>query len=106
MGTSGRLRAEALMLPEAERSELAHALVKSLDAPPDADAADGWDKELMRRLSEIDAGSATLVDRDAFRQRMQARLGSRQCAAVRILGQAAEEATEATAWYEQVRDRA
>lgn len=34
MGTLGRLRAEALMLPEAERAELAHALVKSLDAPP------------------------------------------------------------------------
>lgn len=77
MGTLGRLRAEALMLPEAERAELAHALVKSLDAPPDADAADEWDKELLRRLTEIDAGTATLVDRDTFRQRMQARLGSR-----------------------------
>ena len=34
MGTGrlSRLRAEALMLPEAERAELAHELVKSLDA--------------------------------------------------------------------------
>lgn len=76
-GTLGRLRAEALTLPEAERAELAHALVKSLDALVDADAADEWDKELRRRLMEIDAGTATLVDRDTFRQRMQARLGSR-----------------------------
>lgn len=77
MGSLGRLRAEALMLPEAERAELAHALVKSLDAPSDADAADEWDKELLRRLTEIDAGTATLVDRSAFQQRMQARLVTR-----------------------------
>ena len=30
--TLNKLRSEALMLPEAERAELAHALVKSLDA--------------------------------------------------------------------------
>ena len=77
MGSLSRLRVEALMLPEAERAELAHALVKSLDAPSDADAADEWDKELLRRLTEIDAGTATLVDQNAFRQRMQARLGNR-----------------------------
>ncbi len=76
-GTLSKLRAEALMLPEAERAELAHELVKSLDAPPDAAVADGWDKELLRRLAEIDAGTAKLVDRDEFRRRMQARLGSR-----------------------------
>jgi len=76
-GTLSKLRAEALMLPEAERAELARELVKSLDAPADADAAEGWDKELLRRLAEIDAGTAKLVDRDEFRRRMQARLGSR-----------------------------
>lgn len=44
--------------------------------PPDADAADAWDKELLRRLAEIDAGTAKLVDRDELRRPMQARLGS------------------------------
>lgn len=72
-----RLRAEALMLPEAERAELAQELVKSLDAPAEADVADEWDKELLRRLVEIDAGTATLVDREAFRRQMRARLGNR-----------------------------
>ena len=71
-----RLRAEALMLPE-ERAELAQELVKSLDAPAEADVADEWDKELLRRLVEIDAGTATLVDREAFRRQMRARLGNR-----------------------------
>ena len=70
-----KLCSEALMLPEAERAELAHELVKSLDAPADADAADGWEREISRRLAEIDAGTAKLVDRDEFRRRLQERLG-------------------------------
>jgi len=79
MGTNAlnKLRSEALMLSEAERAELAHALVKSLDAPSDADVADAWDKEILRRLAEIDAGTVKLIDRDEFRRRMQERLGNR-----------------------------
>ncbi|MDO8335732.1 MAG: addiction module protein [Candidatus Saccharibacteria bacterium] len=73
--TLNKLRSEVLMLPEAERAELAHALVKSLDAPDDADALETWDKEILRRLAEIDAGTAKLIDRDEFRRRMQARIG-------------------------------
>ena len=69
-----KLRSEALMLPEAERVELAHALVISLDAPDDADALEAWRKEILRRLAEIDAGTAKLIDRDEFRRRMQARI--------------------------------
>lgn len=75
--TLRKLCSEALTLPEAERAELAHELVKSLDAPADADAADAWDKEILRRLAEIDSGTAKLIDRDEFRRRMQARLGGR-----------------------------
>jgi putative addiction module component (TIGR02574 family) len=75
--TLSKLRSEVLMLSEAERAELAHALVKSLDAPTDADATEAWDKEILRRLAEIDAGTAKLIDRDEFRRRIQARLGSR-----------------------------
>lgn len=75
--TLSKLRSEALMLPEAERTELAHALVKSLDAPTEADATDAWEKEILRRLSEIDAGTAKLINRNEFRRRMKERLGSR-----------------------------
>jgi putative addiction module component (TIGR02574 family) len=70
-----KLRSDALSLPEAERAELAHALVKSLDAPADPDAVDAWDQEIMRRLAEIDAGTAKLIDRAEFQRRMQARIG-------------------------------
>lgn len=78
MGTEtlSKLRSEALMLPEAERAELAHALVKSLDAPAEENVTEAWDKEILRRLAEIDAGTAKLVDREEFRRRMQERLGS------------------------------
>lgn len=71
-----RLRAAALMLPEAERAALAHALVKSLDAPADSDIAQAWEEELLRRLNEIDSGSARLIDRGELRRRLQAHIGT------------------------------
>ena len=74
--TLEKLRSEVLGLPEPERAELAHELEKSLDLPVDSDAADAWDREIVRRLAEIDAGRASLVDRDELRRRMRARLGS------------------------------
>ena len=72
--TLEKIRIEALSLPEAERAELAHNLVASLDGAADADAETAWDAEIMRRLGEIDAGSATLIDREEFRRRMRARM--------------------------------
>ncbi len=74
--TLEKLRSEVLGLPQPERAELAHELMKSLDAPVDPDAADAWDKEIVRRLAEIDAGTAKLIDRDEFRRRMRARMGA------------------------------
>ena len=71
-----RLRSEALTLSESERAELAHALVTSLDGASDSDSQDSWDREIVRRLGEIDAGTAKLIDRDEFRRRMRNRLGS------------------------------
>ena len=72
--TPEKLRSEALRLSQAERAQLAHDLVESLDAPPDSDGADAWDRELSRRLDAIEAGSAGLIDRDELRQRLKARI--------------------------------
>ncbi len=72
-----KVRGEALNLPEAERAELAYNLVVSLDAPKDSDAEEAWDVEILRRLSEIDSGTAKLIDREEFRRRMRARLNRR-----------------------------
>lgn len=73
--TMRKLRSEALMLPEPGRAELADALVESLDAPADTDVADAWDKEIARRLAEIDTGTAKLIDRDEFKRRLQVCVG-------------------------------
>lgn len=73
--TLSKLRSDVLSLPEEERAELAHALVKSLDAPAESDARSAWDQEIVRRLAEIDVGTAKLIDRTEFQRRMQARIG-------------------------------
>lgn len=53
---------DALALSEADRANLAHELVASLDGPAERDVADAWDKEIVRRINEIDSGSAVLLD--------------------------------------------
>ena len=70
----GKVREEALELSASERAELAHDLVASLDGAADADAAEEWDRELLRRLHEINAGTATLIDRGKLSRRMRERL--------------------------------
>jgi putative addiction module component (TIGR02574 family) len=72
--TLEKVRSEALRLPESERAELAHSLVVSLDGPADADAEPAWDAEILRRLAEIDSGTAELIDREELRRRMRARM--------------------------------
>jgi putative addiction module component (TIGR02574 family) len=58
------VRVEALALPERERAELARDLVASLDGPAEADVAVAWDRELCRRIKEIESGRAQLLDID------------------------------------------
>ncbi|WP_405230380.1 addiction module protein [Lentisalinibacter sediminis] len=78
MGTAtlDKLRSEALALSELERAQLAYELVRSLDQPADADAGSAWDKEILKRLRSIDAGTAKLVDRDELRSRLEQRLSA------------------------------
>ena len=76
MGSSTleKLRAEALNLSEPDRAELAQQLVASLDGAPDPGVEEAWDAEIRRRLAEIDAGTAQLIDRAEFSRRMRARI--------------------------------
>jgi len=66
------VRSDALNLPESERAELAHDLMASLDGPAEPDAENAWDVEILRRLAEIDSGTAELIDREEFRRRLRA----------------------------------
>lgn len=72
--TMEKVRSDALNLSESERAELAHNLVASLDGPPEQDVEKAWDTEILRRLSEVDCGTATLIDRQEFSRRMRARI--------------------------------
>jgi putative addiction module component (TIGR02574 family) len=68
------LRESVLAHSEAERAVLARDLVQSLDGPVDENVTDEWEKEIKRRLADIDAGTAELIDRNEFRRRISARL--------------------------------
>ena len=68
-----RIRTEVLELTEAERAELAHDLIASLDEPRESGIEDTWDREILHRISLIDSGQAKLLDREEFRQKMRAR---------------------------------
>ena len=69
-----RIRTEVLELPEAERAELAHDLIASLDEPAEDGVMEAWDREILRRLSQIDSGQAISLDQDSFLQKMRARI--------------------------------
>jgi putative addiction module component (TIGR02574 family) len=99
--TLEKARSEALSLSEAERAELAHSLVASLDGPPDADAEAAWDAEIRRRLAEIDSGTAELIDREELRRSHAGTHEQRLMRRLRIHAAAAEEVAEAAAWFER-----
>jgi putative addiction module component (TIGR02574 family) len=72
--TLQKVRSEALDLSEADRAELAYDLVLSLDGPADEGVSQAWEEELTRRMDELEAGTATLVDRAEHARRMRDRL--------------------------------
>ena len=76
MGTDPEaLRDAALALSEAERAKLARDLITSLDGPADDDVAEAWDIELCRRINEVEAGKAQLLDVEDVLARIRARIG-------------------------------
>lgn len=73
--TLERIRSQIKMLSEPERAKLAHELIKSLDAPFDENVGAAWDSEIMRRISKIETGQASLLTRDEFRKKIKAKIG-------------------------------
>jgi putative addiction module component (TIGR02574 family) len=51
------LLAEALQLPEAERSELIARLLDSLEPAAEEDVEKAWEQEIQQRSAELDAGT-------------------------------------------------
>jgi putative addiction module component (TIGR02574 family) len=54
---TSRLLAEALQLPEAERSELIAQLLDSLEPPAEEDVETAWNQEIQQRSADLDAGT-------------------------------------------------
>lgn len=48
---------QAMALPTEARAALAGALLDSLDASTDASAEAEWDREIARRIEELDSGA-------------------------------------------------
>jgi len=61
---------KALALPVAERAELAGSLIESLENAADDSVEAAWDKEIIRRMSEIDSGKVQPISLKQARQRL------------------------------------
>lgn len=59
--TAKRLLSDALALPDADRAELAAELIESLDREVDDDATAAWNREVQRRVAELDDGSVPAI---------------------------------------------
>ena len=72
--TLNHLRSQISTLSESERAALARELIMSLDGPRDDSVERDWNDEIIRRVSKVKSGKATLLSREEFRTKMQARL--------------------------------
>jgi len=52
---------KALALPAEARAALAGSLLESLDETVDASAEEEWDKEIARRIQELDSGKVRTI---------------------------------------------
>jgi len=65
---------KALALSDQERAELAGSLIDSLDATVDEGTESAWNKEIARRLEDLDSGKAKTVPWEEVQRRISAKL--------------------------------
>jgi|ERR1700687_5489199 len=56
---AAELLKKALSLPVSERADLAGSLIESLDDTQDESVEAAWDKEVARRMADVDSGAVT-----------------------------------------------
>ena len=69
------LKEKAAQLPEADRAELALALIESLDGPADAGVEEAWRVEIEQRAAQVERGEVKLIPGDEVFERLRRRLG-------------------------------
>lgn len=61
---------QALEMPEKDRAAIAERLLASLDDKPDPDVEEAWQREIQRRLAQLDRGEVECVPWEEVRNRM------------------------------------
>lgn len=61
---------QALKRPETERARIAEKLIASLDGTPSAEIEQAWQKEITRRVHEVDSGKVKCVPWEEIRDRL------------------------------------
>jgi putative addiction module component (TIGR02574 family) len=61
---------QALKKPEKERALIAERLISSLDSANDKDVELAWQKEIEKRLKEIDSGIVRCIPWEDVRERL------------------------------------
>jgi len=74
---ASELLKQALALSDKERAELASSLIDSLDPTVDLDAEFAWQKEIARRLEEVESGRVKTVPWDEVRRKGRTLLDGR-----------------------------
>ena len=73
------IEARALQLSLKERSELAHRLLVSLDDEPEDSPeaiAKAWDREIARRVADMDAGKTVWIPADGAMTKLHAKIAA------------------------------
>jgi putative addiction module component (TIGR02574 family) len=65
-----QLLKQVLTLGEQDRASVAGALIESLDGPSDEGAEEAWDREIRRRVEELDSGAVQTVPWTEVRARL------------------------------------
>jgi len=74
MNTLSAVRTQALLLPPAEREELAQDLIESLDLQSEPLTVEPeYEQELQRRIASVANGTAKLTDADTFLKELRSR---------------------------------
>jgi len=66
---------EALTLPEADRADIAGALLNSIEPAEEADVETAWREEVAAQVAALDAGEVESIPWKDLRDRLFARLG-------------------------------
>ena len=71
-----RILIEAMDLSIKERAAIAGQLIRSLDGPADDDVEIAWQKEIQKRIEEIDNGEVELIPWEEIREIARQKFGA------------------------------